>query len=80
VHDTCDYIQREIKDIEHPLYQPLMTAVCVMYAKPFSSNNGVGMLSEKLVKFDDKELSGTHGILMDARNRFYAHTDAGLEG
>jgi hypothetical protein len=79
VHYVCGYIENEIKGPENPLYQPLMTSVCVMYGKPFTNNSGVGMLSEKLVKFDDKSLTDAHEVLMDARHKFYAHTDAELK-
>jgi hypothetical protein len=79
VHYVSDFIEQEIKEPDHPLYQPLMTSVCVMYGKPFTNNSGVGMLSEKLIKFDDKSLTDTHEILMDSRHKFYAHTDAELK-
>jgi hypothetical protein len=37
---------------------------------------GVGMISRKFGRFSDPKLQRTHDMLLESRNRFYAHQDA----
>ena len=55
-----------------------MTAICVVYAKPFTDNKTVGMLSEKFGRYSDSKLTDLHGQLLAARDRLYAHNDSDL--
>jgi hypothetical protein len=73
---TCDFFLQHVRDDRHPIFIPLMCSICVTYARPFTDNGGVGMISRKFTKYSDSKLQRTHDVLWDARRRFYAHSDA----
>jgi hypothetical protein len=74
--DACTFIISKIKAPEHPLYYPLVTAIFVLYGRPFGDNKGVGMISEKLASYDSPEKNNLHALLIKGRDKLYAHTDA----
>ncbi len=63
-------------ELRHPLYLPLLTALVVTYAKPFTDSDTLGRLKKKWEQFDDPALKETHEILLTARNEIFAHSDA----
>ena len=69
------FLHEEVKDHHGPLYYPLISAVCVLYAKPFTNNNIIGKLPGTFEKFPDEILKRMHRVLWDSRNIFYAHQD-----
>src|SRR5689334_14650456 len=58
---------------ENPLFYSLVTAVHVLYAKPFLKAHGVGKLGEEIIPAEHLEL---HRSLVEQRNQVYAHRDA----
>jgi hypothetical protein len=76
VQTTCDLYLKHAENEYSPLHIPLLCSICVMYARPFTDNDGVGMISSKFTRFPDGKLQNTHDLLWDARKRFYAHSDA----
>ena len=76
---TCDYFLQHIgTDDQHPMAYPLMCSICVLYVRPFTDNEGVGMISTKFARHSDPRLQKTHDYLWQSRMRFYAHSDATL--
>lgn len=59
---------------ENPLFYSLVTAVHVLYAKPFLNARGVGRLGEEIIPPEHLEL---HRLLIEQRHQIYAHRDAG---
>lgn len=55
-----------------PLFTPLVTAVHVLYAKPFTRADAVGRLGEEIVPQEHREL---HCLLLKHRHEIYAHRD-----
>ena len=76
VQTACDLYVRHVEDEHSPLHLPLICSICVTYARPFTDNDGVGMISSRFARFSDAKLQSTHDLLWDARKRFYAHSDA----
>lgn len=66
-------------DERHPAYVPLMTAICVQYARPFTANEGMGALPAKYARFSDPALQQTHDNLISSRHELYAHSDLSRE-
>lgn len=58
---------------EDPVYTLLITGVCVAYARPFISSNGLGPLPNEFSKFTDTQLSKTHRDLISSRHSVHAH-------
>lgn len=73
---ACDFIIANVKRTDDPIYYPLVTAIFVLYARPFGDNNGVGMISSKLANCDSPEKRNIHDLLIHGRDKFFAHTDA----
>lgn len=78
VLSTCDFYETHVTDDDHPMHVPLICAICVTYARPFTDNNGVGMISQKFARYDDSQLQKTHDSLWASRMHFHAHSDATL--
>jgi hypothetical protein len=72
VENACSFIIDNCLGNGHPAYYPLVTAVSVLYAKPFSRSEVVGKLPTDIVPAEFGEL---HQSIMDQRNQLYAHTD-----
>jgi len=72
---TCDLVTSIVPDDDHPLYYPLIAAICVTYGKPFTENKGLGALPEEFRTFDNSKMQHTHDIVVNSRNYMYAHTD-----
>jgi hypothetical protein len=74
---AAEYIlQKNILE-DDPVFFPLMSAVYVLYGRPFKKTKGVGLLGNELVPQDHLKL---HQSILDHRDQIYAHSDAkGLE-
>jgi hypothetical protein len=57
---------------DSPLFYPLVTAVYVLYAKPFTRADAVGKLGEEIISAEHREL---HGLLLEHRHQVYAYRD-----
>jgi hypothetical protein len=55
---------------------PQIASIVVTYARSFGENNGIGALPELFTNFTDNEMRETHGLLINLRNKLYAHRDA----
>jgi hypothetical protein len=77
---SCDFYLKHIANDEHPMHVPVLCAICTMYARPFTDNAGVGMISATFRKHSDPRLQKTHDMLWRSRKEFYAHSDATLKG
>jgi hypothetical protein len=75
---TCDFYLQHVPNDHDPMHIPLVCSICVTYARPFTDNEGVGMISDKFARYSDPKLQKTHDLLWESRKRFYAHTDATL--
>jgi hypothetical protein len=75
---TCEFYEKYVSDDRHPMYIPLICSICVTYARPFTDNGGVGMISTKFARHAEPKLQRTHDLLLASRMHFYAHTDATL--
>lgn len=73
VQSYCEYFIANKPDPTSPLFSSLLTAICVVYAKPFTNNATVGMLSEKLARYASPEFRDLHQDLLKFRDNFYAH-------
>jgi hypothetical protein len=78
VLSTCEFYEKHVTSDEHPMHIPLICAICVTYARPFTDNNGVGMISQKFARYTDPQLQKTHDLLWASRMHFHAHSDATL--
>jgi hypothetical protein len=70
---AAEYVLKENISADNAIFYPLMTAVYVLYGKPFRKSHGVGCLDEKLIPLKYQEL---HQDLMKHRDKILAHSDA----
>jgi hypothetical protein len=73
VENACSFILHNNIDEKHPVYYSLITAIYILYGKPFKRSNVVGKLPAAIVPSESREL---HKVLLDHRDQIYAHTDA----
>jgi hypothetical protein len=73
VKEICDYILSEHIHPDAPIYYPLVTAICVLYARPFKPSRGIESLS---VQFIPKKFRELHRQLILVRDQTAAHVDA----
>jgi len=64
--------------MDHPLYGPLVAAIVVSYARPFTDNDGYGVLKKRWWQFDHPKRKEAHELLLKARHELVAHTDIGV--
>ncbi len=70
---AAEYVlQNNIAD-DNPVFYPLMTAIYVLYGKPFRKSRVVGSLGEELIPPEYQEL---HRDLLKHRDKILAHSDA----
>ena len=72
---ACELLLQNVKSKSDPLFVPLLTAIVVMYARPFVSNNRFGPLTGKWHEFTDPKFKQIHDTLIDLRHIVYAHSD-----
>ncbi len=59
----------------HELFFPLLQASAIAYGRPFSRNTPLGRIPSNFARFSEPELSTTHELLLELRNKFVAHSD-----
>jgi hypothetical protein len=59
----------------NPLYSPLVEAIVISYARPFTDNRGIGILPKKWSQFPDARLLQAHQMILRYRNQLVAHSD-----
>jgi len=67
----CDLILKQNIVSGHPLFTSLMTALHILYGRPFKQRQAV-KISETIVPAKYKD---THEALISMRDQIYAHTD-----
>jgi hypothetical protein len=67
----CEQILKQEIISGHPLHPSMMTALHILYGRPFKQRTEV-KLSEEIIPKDYKE---THGMLINMRDQIYAHMD-----
>jgi len=70
---AAEHILKDKLAEDSPLFYPLITAVYVVYGKPFGKSRGVGRLGEEMIPAEHLEL---HRLLLEHRDQLYAHTDS----
>lgn len=73
---ACDFVIANVQTADNPVYYSLVTAIFVLYARPFGENNGAGKIPSKYALYDSPEKRNLHDMLIHGRNKFYAHVDA----
>jgi hypothetical protein len=73
VCDTCDYILTQKIQPDADIYYPLVTAICVLYARPFKRSKGIESLT---LEFVPKKFLHLHKQLILVRDQTSAHVDA----
>jgi len=73
--DTCNLLLPRVKSLKDALYFPLLNAIIVCYARPFTQNKPFGPLSKKWQRFSSKRFQETHEVLLTLRDKTIAHSD-----
>jgi hypothetical protein len=73
VCETCDYILTQKIQPNTDIYYPLVTAICVLYARPFKRSRGIEGLTLQIVP---KKFLHLHNHLILVRDQTSAHVDA----
>lgn len=73
---ACDYVLKQVSNMDRGTRHVLITGIIITYARPFGDNNGVGCLPKKFSKFDDPHLQTTHEMILFSRKKLFAHSDA----
>jgi hypothetical protein len=71
--------EKIIAELTDPLdltLSPQIAGVVVTYARSFGENDGIGTLPNLFTNFADTEMKETHDLLINLRNKLYAHRDA----
>jgi hypothetical protein len=71
VTDLCEQILKQKIESGHPLHTAVMTALHILYGRPFRQRTEV-RISETIVPEDYKD---SHGALINMRDQIYAHMD-----
>ena len=74
VREICDYILSHQIQPEDTVYYPLVTAISVLYMRPFKPSKGIGSLSA--LQFVPKKFQKLHDLLESVRDQTTAHVDA----
>jgi hypothetical protein len=61
--------------MDHPMYPPLIDAITISYARPFVSNDGVGVLKGKWTRFANEKRKHAHDLMIQTRHELTAHSD-----
>jgi hypothetical protein len=69
----CDYILSEKIPFNARIYYPLITAISVLYARPFKRSKGIRRLTEQFVP---RKFLKLHKQLILVRDQTTAHVDA----
>ena len=61
--------------LDNPLYLPLLEAIIISYARPFTDNDRLGVLPKQWSSFEDDQLDEAHKFILKYRNELVAHSD-----
>jgi len=70
---AAEYVLRNENEENNSVLYPLITAVYVLYGKPFLRNDSVGRLDEAIIP---TEYLDWHRTFLKHRNKTYAHSEA----
>lgn len=77
--DACDIMLKEVKDFyedyKHGKYTPILNAIIICYARPFTNNKPFGPLDKIWSVFSDKRHQEIHYDLIRFRHKMIAHSD-----
>ena len=77
--DACDLMMREVKDFyedyKHGKYTPILHAIIICYARPFTNNKPFGPLDKRWGEFNDQRHKRLHDDLITFRHKMIAHSD-----
>jgi hypothetical protein len=71
--NACSFILESGMKENHPAYFPLISAIYVLYGKPFKRSSVVGKLPRDIVP---EKFRALHDLMEYHRDQVYAHTDA----
>jgi hypothetical protein len=75
-HALCNQLIELNLPNDDDRYAAMFAGICVTYAKPFMSSEGLGPLPALFLKFSNlPAYQRTHDDLVEGRNRIYAHRD-----
>jgi hypothetical protein len=72
--NACLFLLNQQVHEDHPLYYPLVAAIYVLYARPFTASEPIGRLPENNIV--PKNSQHLHTFILKQRKEIYAHTDA----
>jgi hypothetical protein len=67
--------RKETAGMSNPLYLPLLDAIIISYSRPFTDNDGLGVLQKKWSQFDNQQFAEAHKYILRYRNELVAQTD-----
>ena len=70
-----EHMLKEHLDVSCPAFSPQVAGIVVTYAKNFVAGAGFGPLGSSYGKFPEASLQETHDLLIEMRNKVYAHRD-----
>lgn len=81
--DSCGLLLGEVghltedvyKAFQNKFYEPMLQAIIIAYARPFSRNSPCGRLEPKWAEFNDERLKKIHDIVLTMRDQAVAHSD-----
>jgi hypothetical protein len=77
--EACDLLLKEVRDFledyKHGKYTPLLNAIIICYARPFTNNKPFGPLDKKWSIFADTKQQDIHKDLINYRHKMIAHSD-----
>ncbi len=73
ISKTCEHLIAGGFQSLAPGYYAMAAGIVTSYARPFTNNSRIGMLSTSYVP---TEFKGLHSTLLDLRHKAFAHTDA----
>jgi hypothetical protein len=74
--NACQTMIDKVHNMGDDFYYPLFVTVVICYARPFTQNNIYGRLGSKWEQFPHQIFTDMHKQLLEARNKFVAHSDA----
>jgi hypothetical protein len=75
---ACDILFASEINEEDPLYQPILTAVIVSYARPFKKNKKLIPLSPEWCSWHNESQKELHRQMIGLRDTALAHSDSSM--
>jgi hypothetical protein len=77
-YNVCKLFLETVKKLGDDLYDPLLSAMVVCYARPFVDNKGFGPLPGCWRKYTEKRLQQAHDDMIRIRHEIIAHSDVDI--